>query len=415
MYRLTIHIIFLSAFSIPVFSQQQDTVKTITSSSGPSEHFAVDSLARQENSPLDISATRGLYILTKDQKMQLRILGSVRFSALYDMVELPVKNTFNTYYIPTGSDNKKLPNYYNSLNQSRLGFEVNRKVDDKTVFIRLEMDFAGNNDQFRIRHAYGAVGNFLVGQTWSLFSNVSSLPSTVDKNGPTGSVTLRTSQARYSGKNKNGTRWATALEYSQPDLNFQGYDTAGLSTVQLIPDLTARIEREGVFGAVQLSMVITTISIKNRNNQVSSSFGLGGSISGTIDFTNKHRLLYQITYGRSISHFITTFSGTGTDAIFNPETGQIESLNSFGGFLSYGWNWTKKISSNISGGYADLSNKDFEPGESYRRSMSGSLDSFWDITDGARMGLEYVFGQRWNKDRSTGQASRFWVLFYYDF
>ncbi len=409
-----ISILFFLTFATFV-AVSQDTTRTTISSNTSAQQFKGDTLAKQEVSPLDIASDRGLYILTKDGKMQLRILGSVRFSVLYDMVELPVKGIFSTYYIPTGADNKKVPNYYNDLRQTRLGFEVNRKLETKNVFIRLESDFNGQNGQFRIRHAYGEVGKFLVGQTWSLFSNVSSLPAMVDGNGPTGSVTLRTSQARYSGKNNKGVRWAAAFEYSRPDLNFQEFDTSGLSSVQLIPDVTGRIEYDGLFGAVQLSGVITTISIKDLNNKVSNSFGLGGSISGTIDFDKRHQLLYQITYGRSISHFITTFNGTGRDAVYNPETEKIESINSFGGFLSYGLAWTRNLSTHISVGYAELSNKEFQSNDAYKNSMSASLDGFWSIAEGAKVGVEYVFGQRWNKDGGTGQASRVWALFYYDF
>ena len=173
------------------FSQEQDTSKTITSTNVPAEQFKADSLVQEEFSPLDIGKDRGLYILTTDGKMQLRILGSVRYSVLYDMVEIPVKKTFNTYFIPTGDNNVIVPNYYNSLNETRFGFEITRILEAQNVFVRLETDFNGSQGQFRIRHAYGQIGNFLVGQTWSLFSNVSSSPTMVNLDGPTGSVTLR--------------------------------------------------------------------------------------------------------------------------------------------------------------------------------------------------------------------------------
>jgi hypothetical protein len=395
-------------------AQVKDTI-TDTSSNSSSNQFVQDSLVVKKVSPLDIADDRGIYILTKDGKMQLRILGSVRFALNDDFVILPVKKTFNTYYIPTGADNVKLNNFNSSVGQSRLGFEVNRKLEKKNVFIRLEMDFNGTNGAFRIRHAYGEIGHFLVGQTWSLFSNVSSLPAMVDGNGPTGSVTLRTAQARYSGSNRKGTNWAAAMEYSRPDLNTSDLDTTGLSVVQVIPDFTARIERQGIFGAVQLSTVITTLSIKDPNNKISNSFGWGGQLSGTIDFTKQHQLLYQITYGKSIAHFITTFSGTGKDFIYNPETGKFDGLYSFGGFLSYGFDWTEHLKTNISTGYAELSNKDYQMGNTYKNSMSVSFDTFWSIVDGLKLGVEYVYGQRWNKDGSSGNASRISTLFYYDF
>ena len=412
--KIAILILILLASFLGV-AQVTDSIKPVTSSSSSAIQFAQDTLANKKVSPLDIADDRGIYILTKDGNMQLRILGSVRFALNDDFAILPVKKTFNTFYIPIGDDNIKLNNFNSSVGQSRLGFEVSRKLEKKNVFIRLEMDFNGNDGAFRIRHAYGEIGHFLVGQTWSLFSNVSSLPAMVDGNGPTGSVTLRTAQARYSKSNRKGTNWAVAMEYSRPDLNTSDLDTTGLSVVQVIPDFTARIERQGIFGAVQLSTVITTLSIKDPNNKVSNSFGWGGQVSGTIDFTKQHQLLYQITYGRSIAHFITTFNGTGRDFIYNPETGKFDGLNSFGGFVSYGFDWTKNLKTNLSAGYAELSNKEYQLGDTYKNSMSISFDTFWSIVDGLKLGIEYVHGQRWNKDGSTGKASRISTLFYYDF
>ena len=166
---------FLLLAVLFAFPQETDTTKTTFSTSGPGDQFKADSLVKHELSPLDIGKDRGLYIITPSGKMQLRILGSVRYSVLYDFVELSKKKSFNTYYIPTGADNIKIPNFYNDLNQTRLGFEVTRKLEKSDVFIRLECDFNGSGGQFRIRHAYGQINRFLVGQTWSLFSNVSSL------------------------------------------------------------------------------------------------------------------------------------------------------------------------------------------------------------------------------------------------
>jgi hypothetical protein len=150
-----------------------------------------------EDAPLDIGQDRGLFILTPDQKMQLRILGSVRYLAVYDNVNFNSKNLFNTFFIPTPATGDKIPNYYNGLSQTRLGFEITRRTEKGNVFIRLETDFAGANG-FRIRHAYGQINRILVGQTWSLFSHINALPSTVDFAGPTGSLHARTPQIRYS-------------------------------------------------------------------------------------------------------------------------------------------------------------------------------------------------------------------------
>ena len=190
------YILFLSimwAFNNWCLAQElkvADTARPIITVHDQAEEFKPDTLSIEEVSPLDISNDRGLFLLAPDGKMQLRILGSIRFSALYDMVEMPVKKSFNTYYIPTGDDKVRLANYYNSLNESRLGFEVKRLVGKSIVFGRIEMDFNGNSRTVPDSTCLWAGRGPLFGQTWSLFSNVASMPSTVDGDGPTGRVIL---------------------------------------------------------------------------------------------------------------------------------------------------------------------------------------------------------------------------------
>jgi hypothetical protein len=405
----------LAAGAGPAFSQQRDTSTTIMATGGAPAQVGSDTVAVHEVSPLDITRDRGLYIVTPDGKMQLRILGSVRYAMIFDLTELPVTKTFNTYYIPTGNTGPGVPSYTNSLDQTRLGFEITRYADARTMFVRLETDFNGPNGQFRIRHAYGQMGELLLGQTWSLFCNVSSQPTMVDDNGPTGNVKLRTPQVRYGGLLRKELRWAAALEYSRTDANIPQLDSAGLSFVQFIPDVTGRIVWEGGPGVVQFSSILTTLSAKDINNEVYNRFGIGGSLSGTVNLADSQSILFQGTYGHGISHFITTFGGTGQDALYNPETGEVKGVDAFGGFLSYGREWTEKVSSYLSVGYARIFNETFQPDDAYRNSLSVSADGFWKVIDGARVGLEAVYGQRWNKNGETGHTGRIWALFYYDF
>ncbi len=400
------------------FSQnvvKQDTVKSVVEVNNTGKKIITDTTAQQELSPLDISNSRGLYILTRDGLMQLRIMGSVRFSALYDIVELPTKNNFITYEIPTGSANHKIPNYANSLSWTRIGFEITRKTKQGNVFIRIETDFAGPNNKFRIRHAYGQVGRWLVGQTWSLLANVSDMPLTVNPSGPAGAVTLRTPQIRFSSRKKGNYFWDVGLEYSQIDLNQQVTDTLSYTTVQMLPDFTGRIGISRKWGSVQFAAVVNTISTKDTQSKVSNSFGFGGFLSGKINLNKSQSFSFQVNSGKSIAHFMSTFSGAGLDAVFDPATGKFKSLYSLGAFVSYGSHWSHKISSSLSFGSANIFNKSFEPCNSFRNSISLSADIFWNVIKGARVGLNYTYGQRWNKDSTTGRASRIWALFYYDF
>lgn len=82
--------------------------------------------------------------------------------------------------------------------QSRFGFTVNTPTPLGDLTARVEGDFFGTSNAFRLRHAYGELNGFLVGQTWNLFMPIQSYPSTVDFMGPAGAPFARVNQFRYT-------------------------------------------------------------------------------------------------------------------------------------------------------------------------------------------------------------------------
>ena len=240
------------------FQETPDSARHIVLQTGNVDSNRVDSTA--EDAPLDIGGNRGLFIVTPDRKLQLRILGSVRYLVVFDGYSLDDQQSLNPYEVPTGDANVATPSYYNSLNQSRLGFEATRRVKNDDIFIRLEMDF-NQESGFGIRHAYGKYGAFLAGQTWSLFSQISALPPTVDMNGPVSAITLRTPQVRYTTHGLiEGIKTSFSLEF--PEHNFVTSDSSGLQAFQLLPDPTIRLEKSLPWGDAQISAVLPICSVE---------------------------------------------------------------------------------------------------------------------------------------------------------
>jgi hypothetical protein len=367
----------------------------------------------RENSPLDMTQNRGLAISTDDGKLKMHILGSIRFSALYDSRYLADKNSFNTYDILPGDINKLVPNYYNGLGFSRMGFEVTRKTKKGDFFIRLETDFAGVDNAYRIRHAYGQFGNWLVGQTWSLLTNVTSLPAKVDHGGPVGAISIRTPQVRYNFTILKKIKGAAALEYSLAD--FAPVDSIKLTTLQTVPNITARLGISEKLGSFQLATIIAPITGIDESENRNTFFGFGASLSGTFNLNNNDHVLFQATTGKSIAHFMNPFKSEGQDMTYDPIAKDFSSLNVNAGFVAYEHIWPKNISSNLSFGIAAITNQNFQQGSDFNYSYSVSADAFMELLEGLKIGLEYSFGQRFNVDYSRGVASRIWALFYYDF
>lgn len=397
---------------LPLAAQNDSTNSSRKVFSGSSaEKLQPDSLRVIEVAPLDIGESRGLYIVAPDGKMQMRILGSVRYLAVYDNIELANKNALNTYEIPTGDRNDRLPNYYNGLDQTRLGFEVTRRTSRGDIFGRLETDFAGNG--FRIRHAYAQFRHFLFGQTWSLFSQITALPATVDFLGPTGAIPVRNPQIRYtSHKQVLGMNLAVGLEYMIPDLNIP--DSLLIKSFQLLPDLTVRLDRTFGWGYLQLSGILPVISARDNEENLVVKTGWGVAASTIINAWTNGKWYLQIQGGRAIARFNNNLGGNGLDVVITPE-GKYVSPLTYGGYITYEHQWKDNFLSSLSYGMVGIEKKSLYSDDMFHLGSSVRLNAFWDVVEGAKLGGELVWGERADKGEDTGDAFRVNLLVYYDF
>ncbi len=373
----------------------------------------LDSTKIIEDAALDIAQDRGLFIITPDAKMQLRILGSVRYLVVYDDLDLSSKNSLITHEIPTGVDNNRLPNYYNGLSQSRLGFEITRYTGGGNVFIRLETDFAGVNG-FRIRHAYGQYKDFLFGQTWSLFSSIFSLPATVSFAGPTGGILVRTPQIRVTMRNLlPASILSLGLEYFKPELNLP--DTLAVKSFQLIPDITARIEKRMDWGSFQLSGILPILSARSSEGDYFLKAGWGVSFSSVVSSWAGGNWYLQATGGQAIARFFHDLAGQGLDVLYDPDLNAGFLPFTWGGYITYEHHWNEELFSNFTYGTLYLQTEEFAPPESYYQGDNFRVNTFWSIVEGARIGAEFIHAMRRDKGGARGTANRVSLLFYYDF
>ena len=393
-------------------SPPPDTARVLITGKMPMDSIRTDTMKIVEDNALDIAQNRGLFILTPDRKVQLRILGSVRFLAVVDNRDMTSKNGFKSIEIPVGQNDRDQPNYYNGLDQTRLGFEVTRATEMGNIFVRLETDFAGPNG-YRIRHAYGQFRRFLFGQTWSLFSQITTLPATVDFSGPTGAITVRTPQIRYSFQFKRNYTISVGLEYSKTEENLP--DSLQVKVFQLIPDVTARIQKNTDWGILQLSGIMPVLTGSTPNDKFIVKYGWGISFSTMLNSWLQGKWYIQGAGGRAISRFFNDFAGQGLDIVIDPETLNEQLPLTFGGYIAYEHQWKENLYSNISYGIQLIEKYSLFAPESFHRGQTFHLTTFWTIIEGARMGIEFIYGQRYNLDKSHGSASRINMLFYYDF
>ena len=405
--------------SVPAFAQEEvarpDTLTIVESLQA-----AMDTI--QEAHPQDSPDSTGFVFAAPDGKGSFRLRASIRLNGAWDFSGLRSTDVFDTYLIPVGESlNFDQARFFMQATQSRFGFELNRDTGKGIVFGRIETDFRGEGNSLRLRHAYGEFWRFLAGQTWSTFTDVTTLPVTVDLEGPPSSNSVRTPQIRYAVSPANGWKAAVALEAPQVDatiVDSSQVSQGSFETFQGFGDIAARIRREMSWGHLTVSTIVRSITMLDVAQETQFVPGLGLQVSGKIDLDGDDMILCQVTGGCEISLFVGSLGGKGLDVILNPLTGRWEAVVSYGGYVTYSHRWLNLapgVISNFTIGGIGISEEDWYSDDDFSYSFYLSANGFWRITQGARLGGELSWGQRVKGHAARDQAAIDLFAAYFDF
>jgi len=228
----------------------------------------------------------------------------------YD-VERPTKlPSFHNEFAPSG-------NVYASVRQTRFGVKSSTPTpygDLNTIF---EFELFGTGvdagqTTFRLRHAYGELGQFGAGQTWSPFMDIDVFPNTVEYWGPNGMVFFRNVQIRWMPiRSKRGS---VTLALERPGASGdQGIyaDRIELSNIRPrfnFPDLSgnARIVRD--WGYVQMAGIVRKIGwVDTSGNPINlggSAVGWGFNLTSNLKLSKKNVAKLAFVYGSGIENYM---------------------------------------------------------------------------------------------------------------
>jgi len=394
-----------------------DTVRGVAVVDIPDSILAqFDTTRVEEAHPQDSPENKGFLIITSDGRASLRIRGSIRLSGALDLGGLQTAYSFDTYRIPTGGATDLDPRFILSAAQSRIGLDAARATRYGEAFMRFEMDFLGEvgnpNELLRLRHAYGSLAGLLAGQTWTLLSDITALPVTVDLDGPNSAVTVRTPQIRLSREGQLGARLNLSIESPSPDVLVP--DSLE-QAFQSFPDFGARAGYFSDSGHARFAGMLRSITVRDVSGQLSYLVGLVGLLGAHKDFGERNKLLLQAVAGPAAARFITALQGHGLDALYNPATDEWELVVSGGGYVSFKHGWREGLYSYLTVGGVYVKNKPYQPPDAFANSHYISGNIFWDSLEGTRMGAEASWGRREDKNGADGSAARISFITYYDF
>lgn len=298
--------------------------------------------------------------------------------------------------------------------ETRINIDVrSNKPGEPVIRGFVEGDFFDATDQFRLRHAYINVGDFLIGQTWTTLSFLESLPFMIDFAAGDALFGGRTTQVRYTRSINNNWTVVIALE----QLAFLGIENPnglpGEASRQL-PLLAARSDYRWTSGVLFLGTSIAQLhwdggGTGESDDALQYDFVVAGRQAvGASYFT------WNVAYGVGAGENILAFAGSEANAVLNTDN-KLETIPAFSAVVGGGYEWNEKWSSNLSYAYGWLDTPESRDPYALKRGGIGHVNLIWKPFDKFSTGVEYMWGSQRAQNDALGSAQRIQCMAKLDF
>jgi hypothetical protein len=324
---------------------------------------------------------------------------------------------------------------YLTARTSRFGIQTSTPTKLGNVGVKLEGDFNGPNLEqgqtytnsvlFRLRHAYGTVGNLLVGQTWTTFLDFGGAPDTVDFNGPGSLALVRNPMIRYTIPLGDGMSLALAAE-NAPGTDGNDYGGSRTAKYQTIPDFHANFGMSGGWGSASLRAVTSQQkAAKDPESGFSGNYtkqGFGLAASGGFKVAGSDTLVAQVVYGQGIGRYLLNVIADGNRAGAVVDTGdKFYNIPAFAYHAGYTHVWGPEYRSNLIWSQTMITSPKingvsvFDHTGNNKTMSQLFVNTFWTFAKNAELGVEYVWGQRKDFNGDKGDQNRINATVHYSF
>jgi len=324
-----------------------------------------------------------------------------------------------------------------SVKQSRFGVKGLLPLESSSspINFKFEFDLFGTGvdagqTTFRLRHAYGEWGQFLAGQTNTLFMDGDTFPNTIDYWGPTGMVFYRNVQIRWTPFKTDTSHFAIAIERPGNDVDagnirlIEGLEGVQVQNNEELPDLTAQYRFGGDWGHLQLGGILRKVGFEVRETSADpwrsgSETGWGINVATAINTFGSDKLLLSVVYGEGIASYM---NDGGMDLAPNATfvAGVVSSLEAkavplTGVMAYYDHYWNDKWSSSVGYSYTEVDNTNFQDPGAYNKGDYASVNLLTTPAENLMFGAELLWGKRTNNDSASDDDVRFQFTAKYSF
>jgi hypothetical protein len=267
-----------------------------------------------------------------------------------------------------------------SVKQTRFGVKTSTPTalgDLKTTF---EFELFGTGDDagqttFRLRHAYGELGQFGAGQTWSPFMDIDVFPNSIEYWGPNGMVFFRNVQLRWMPI-QGDTRLTIALE--RPGASADQGEFEDRIELQNVtghfpyPDLSAEYRLGRPWGYVEIAGILRYMEWEdNLDDGIDLSgdeVGWGLNLTSNVKL-NDNVLRLGIVYGEGVQNYMNDapedigIRNNFSDPV-RPIVGEALPMLGISAFLDV--NWSESMTSTIGYSMLDIDNSSGQADDAFK-------------------------------------------------
>lgn len=304
--------------------------------------------------------------------------------------------------------------------QSRLSLGTSTPTAYGALTTYVEGDFFGdlpngnetstNSNGLRLRHAYGRLGNFTAGQTWTNVFNPDAYAETLDFGGALGELFVRQAQVRWTQKHGAG-EWSLSAENPESVLAVPGSATPVRADSDHAPDLTGRLTFGGGGATYSLGLLA-------RNVHADSAAASGGKWGGALAFTGivptigKDDLRININAGNAIGRY--QVGGFFPDGYVDA-SGQLHLARQTSGYVAYRHFWSPSLRSTLELSAANSA----PPADTFsginKADRSQHLNLIWRPATNFDVGVEAIHARRMVTGGDAGSLRRLQFSAQYSF
>ena len=307
-------------------------------------------------------------------------------------------------------------NAYFSVRQTRFGVKSSTQTALGELFTQFEWEMFGTGvdagqTTIRLRHAYGELGQFGVGQYWSPFMDIDVFPNSVEYWGPNGMVFFRNIQFRWMPV-KGDTRLTFALERPGASADQGTYsgrvELEGIEANFPVPDFSAEYRYGSSWGYIEAAGILRYMKWEDQSptpqtDLSGDAVGWGLNLSSNIKFAQSDVIRLSFVYGEGIQNYM---NDAPVDVALNEQFGT--TLNPEGvpiplmgvvAFLEH--SWSDKFATAVGYSFLDIDNTEGQNYDAFSKGDYALGNIIYTPVQDVMMVAEVQWGKRENFERCT--------------